>query len=73
MIINYCFGGSFKSTRNGAGGLGLMVLGAGRVVGRRHMPENVTEPEKLGQVCNLTLVPEVIGDILSALYFAAES
>ena len=28
------------------GGLGLVVLGAGRVVGRRCMPECMTEPEK---------------------------
>ena len=27
--------------------MGLVVLGAGRVVGRRRMPECVTEPEKI--------------------------
>ena len=40
------FEGSVKCTRAGAGGLGLVVLGAGRVIGRRRMPECMTEPEK---------------------------
>ena len=41
--------------------LGLVVLGAGRVIGRRSMPECMTEPEKLGQVSNLTPVLETKG------------
>ena len=34
-----------KGRRWPAGGLGLVVLGAGRVVGRRRIPESVTEPK----------------------------
>ena len=38
--------------------LGLAVLGTERVVGRRRMPECMTEPEKKGKLSNLTPVPE---------------
>ena len=38
--------------------LGLVVLGIGRVVGRRRIPDCMTEPEKYGLVSNLTRMPE---------------
>ena len=47
MIINARFEDSVKCTRAGAGGLGLVVLGVGRVVRKRCMPEGMTEPEKI--------------------------
>ena len=46
MAISAYFQGSVKFTRAGDGMFGLVVLGAGRVVGRRCMPECMTEPEK---------------------------
>ena len=38
-----------------------MVLGAGRVVGRRRMSECMTEPERYGPVSNLIPVPNAKG------------
>ena len=46
MTINARFQGLRKMHRAGAEGLGLVVLGAGRVVGRRHMLGYMTEPKK---------------------------
>ena len=44
MIMNARFLGSVKCTRACAGELGSVVLGVGRVVGRRRMPECMPEP-----------------------------
>ena len=41
------FEGSVKCTRIGGGGLGFVVLGAVRVVGRRHMHGYVIDTIKL--------------------------
>ena len=38
-------------------GLGLVVVGAKGVVGRRRMPNCLTKPEKQGQVSNLIPLP----------------
>ena len=47
LLINAGFRGLYQKHKlAGAGGLRLVVLGVGRVVGWRCMPECVTEPEK---------------------------
>ena len=47
MIINARFLRALSSAQEHLlGGLGLVVLGVGRVVRRRRMPECMTEPEK---------------------------
>ena len=46
VVINARFLGLCQMHRAGAKRLGLVVLGTGKVVGRRRMPECMTEPEK---------------------------
>ena len=58
MIINACCLGLWQKYKGMCWGLGLVVLGAGRVVRRRHLPVCMTDPEKLGKVGNLIPMPE---------------
>ena len=46
MTINARFLGLCQMHKGRHWGVGLVVLGAGRVVGRRRMPEGMTEPNK---------------------------
>ena len=61
MIINARFEGSVKCTSAGAVRLGLVVLGRGRVVERRSMPDCSAEPWEKGQVKSLNPAPEAKG------------
>ena len=47
--------------RTGGGGLGLVVLGTGRVVGRRRMPQCMIVPKIYGPIRNLIPVPKAMG------------